>query len=168
MFSQTRLPRLPGVILLFWDQQSVFSATLHVVFLSVKPEQKSHTDQIQSCFHACGVPLPLLFPLLVFFFLIHKPEAHFATKKTGLRGKSQRVKMVGSHIYANLELRLQFFHVGAFIEDIGGRRVNRRVSLSAYLHVRLEDIPPLRNKDVIVTKTRTVAVVCVIYCSTHR
>lgn len=76
--------------------------------------------------------------------------------------------MVGSHIYANLELRLQFFHVGAFIEDIGGRRVNRSLSLSAYLHVRLEDIPPLRNKDVIVTKTRTVAVVCVIYCSTHR
>lgn len=76
--------------------------------------------------------------------------------------------MVGSHIYADLELRLQFFHVGAFISNIGGRRVNRRLSLSAYLHVRLEDIPPLRNKDVIVTKTRTVAVVCVIYCSTHQ
>lgn len=76
--------------------------------------------------------------------------------------------MVGGHIYANLELRLQFFHVGAFIENIGGRRVNRRLSLSAYLHVRLEDIPPLTNKDVIITKTRTVAVVCVIYCSTHQ
>lgn len=59
-FSQTRLPRLPGVILLFGDQQSAFSAILHVVFHQSNlnknhtPSKSSPAFTLAGCLSCCS------------------------------------------------------------------------------------------------------------------